>query len=465
MESLEATAPIAAVGPVSNAERISSVDALRGFALLGILLLNIVGFAMHFAAYDDPTVTGGGVANGATPVNLWLWIVMHVLAEGKMRCIFSMVFGASMILLTLRAEEKGASSADIYYRRTLWLMLFGIVHGYLLWAGEILYLYALAGLALFPFRRMRPRSLLIIGCTIVFVLGALNIGKGFAVRDMIQTATAANLAEKQGKKLTEDQKDAKQQWEEMQKGMKPTPDDLKKDAEGWRGNLLSVIKTRAKIVFGYIHSQPYYSFLNWDVWSMMLIGMGLMKMGSLNASKPYKFYLIAALIGYGIGIPVNSYTAWVLVKNNFDVVTHIFTGVTYDLGRLTVALGHVALLMIVAKAGALHWLMSRLAAVGQMAFSNYVTHSVVCSTLFTGFGFGLYGKLERYQLYYVVLAIWVFQLAVSPIWLRRFRFGPLEWCWRSLTYWKRQPMRIVPKEAPVGVGIPGEPQNANLSAT
>src|SRR5579864_5054413 len=131
MESLEARAPTAAVGPVENAERISSIDALRGFALLGILLLNIVGFAMHFAAYDDPSVTGGGVAGAATPVNLWLWTVMHVLAEGKMRCIFSMVFGASMILLTLRAEEKGATSGDIYYRRTLWLMLFGIVHGYL----------------------------------------------------------------------------------------------------------------------------------------------------------------------------------------------------------------------------------------------------------------------------------------------------------------------------------------------
>ncbi|HEV2686982.1 MAG TPA: DUF418 domain-containing protein, partial [Bryobacteraceae bacterium] len=438
---LATPAPLPPVGPVESTQRISSLDALRGFALLGILLMNIVGFAMHFSAYDDPSATGGP----ATGANLWIWIVMHVLAEGKMRCIFSMVFGASMILLTTKAEEKGASSGDIYYRRTLWLMLFGIIHGYLLWAGDILYMYALAGLALFPFRRMRPRSLLIIGSIVVVVLAGLNIGKGFAVGEMIKTGTAADLAEKQGKKLTDEQKDAKKSWEEIQKGMKPTPEDLKKDADGWRGNLLSVLKTRAKIVMNYIHSQPYYGFSNWDVWSMMFIGMGLMKLRVLDASKPYKFYVWAAIVGYGIGIPVNSYTAWMMVKSNFDVVTHMFTGVTYDLGRLTVALGHVGLLMIAAKAGAFRWLLSRLAAVGQMAFSNYVMHSVICSTIFTGFGFGLYGKLERYQLYYVVLAIWVFQLVASPIWLWHYRFGPLEWCWRSLTYWKRQPMRIVPK--------------------
>ena len=458
MEPIESTAPAlpAPVGPVESAERISSLDALRGFALLGILLMNIVAFGFHFAVYDDPSVAGG-----ATGVNLWIWIVMHVLTEGKMRCIFSMVFGASMILLTSRLEGKGGSSADIYYRRTLWLMLFGIADAYLLWAGDILYPYAIAGLALYPFRRMRPKGLLIIGSIIVVVLAGLNIGRGFAVRDIIHKATAAEAAEKHGQKLTDEQKDAKKEWEEMRKGMKPSAEDLKKDAEGWRGNLASVLKTRAKIVLTFIHSQPFYGFASWDVWSMMFIGMGLMKLRIFNAGRPYRFYAMAALIGYGIGIPLNAYTAWVVVKSNFDLVTHIFTGVTYDLGRLTVALGHLGLIMIVAKAGALRWLMSRLAAVGQMAFSNYVMHAVIGSTIFTGFGFGLYGKLERYQSYYIVFAIWVVQLIASPIWLRRYRFGPLEWCWRSLTYWKRQPMRLVPKLVSIAAAAPaGAPDAA-----
>ncbi len=120
-------------GPIERASRISAIDSLRGFALLGILLMNIIAMGMYGAAYDDPTVTGG-----ETGANLWIWAVMHVLAEGKMRCLFSLVFGASVMLLTSRLEASGRSSADIYYRRTLWLLLFGIVHAYLLWEGDIL---------------------------------------------------------------------------------------------------------------------------------------------------------------------------------------------------------------------------------------------------------------------------------------------------------------------------------------
>src|SRR5262249_16812367 len=117
MGAADVAVPRPELGPVQQAERISSLDAIRGFSLLGILLMNIVGFAMNFAAYDDPTTTGG-----STGINLWAWIVNHVLFEGKMRCIFSMVFGASMILLTRRMEDRGISSADIYYRRILWML-------------------------------------------------------------------------------------------------------------------------------------------------------------------------------------------------------------------------------------------------------------------------------------------------------------------------------------------------------
>jgi uncharacterized protein len=130
------------------------------------------------------------------------------------------------------------------------------------------------------------------------------------------------------------------------------------------------------------------------------------------------------------------------LKTNFDRVTFSITHVAYDVARLPVALAYVALLMMLAKAGAIRWLTSRLAAVGQMALSNYILHSVICAFVFTGYGFGLYGRLERYQLYYVVALCWAVSLVASPIWLRHFWFGPLEWCWRSLTYWRRQPMRI-----------------------
>ena len=420
--------------PVAQTERITALDALRGFALLGILLMNITAMGMYGGAYDDPTVTGG-----STGANLWVWTVMHVLAEGKMRCLFSLVFGASIILLMGRMSDR-PDAADVYYRRTLWLLLFGFVHAYLLWGGDILYPYALCALALYPFRRLRAKTLIVIGGVMVVLSALAYVGHGFAQREMITKGQEAVQASAAGQTLTDEQQEAKKAYEEWRKFVRPTADELAKDAEQWRGSVFSVIKARAKFV-GMMHSFPYYHPFFWDMWSMMLLGMGLMKMRVLNGERSYRFYALCALVGYGIGVPVNSYTAWVMIKNNFDPVIHEFAASTYDLGRLSVALGHLGVIMLIAKAGMFRPAMSALAAVGQMAFSNYILTSVITAFIFTGYGFELYGTLQRYQLYYVVVAVWVVNLVFSPLWLRYYRFGPLEWCWRSLTYWKRQPMR------------------------
>jgi uncharacterized protein len=429
--------PVVSAGPapVDRAERITALDTLRGFALLGILLMNIVMMGMYGSAYDNPTVTGG-----ATGANLAVWAVMHVLAEGKMRCLFSMVFGASVILLTSRLDDR-RDGGDIYYRRTLWLLLFGVVHAYLLWAGDILYPYALCGLLIYPFRRLSARWLLSIGCVVLALTAVAYLGMGFDTREMLEKGRAAEKAAQSGVKLTSEQEDAKREYEQWRKAAHPTPEELQKDAAEWRGNFLSVVKARAKTVFRW-HALPYYHFWNWDIWSMMFIGMGLMKTGVLSAQRPAAFYGRMALIGYAIGIPVNTYTAWVIIQSNFDPVVHAWANSTYDIGRLSIALGHLGMVMLVCKLGWFGWLTERLGAIGQMAFSNYIFQSVVTAFIFTGYGFGLYGRLQRYELYYVVAAIWVVQLIVSPIWLRHYRFGPLEWGWRSLTYWKKQPMRL-----------------------
>jgi uncharacterized protein len=429
-----------APAPVEQAERITALDTLRGFALLGIFLMNIVFMGLFAAAYDDPVAAGG-----STGANLWVWAVLHVLAEGKMRCLFSMVFGAGVILLTSRLERKGGTSADtsadIYYRRTLWLLVFGIADAYLLWAGDILYPYALCALALYPFRKMAAKKLLIIGALFGLLISGAYIGGGFHFRDVITNGRAAVEASDRGQKLTEKQEDAKKEYEEWRKSNRPTPEELKKDADAWRGNVASVIAARAKDVWPG-HQQPYYMFGAWDIWCMMFIGMGLFKLGVFSAERSTRFYALLVLICYGIGLPLNTWSAWWIIKTNFDPGSHFFANSSYDLGRLTVALGHMGVIMLIVKAGWFRGLMSSLGAVGQMAFSNYVFQSVVGAIVFTGYGFKMYGKLERYQLYYVVGATWVFQLIASSIWIRHFKFGPLEWCWRSLTYWKRQPMRL-----------------------
>ena len=438
------------VGPITRAERINSLDVLRGFALLGILPANVLVFGMHLAAGYDPTVAGG-----ATGLNLVSWALLLVLVDGKMRALFSMVFGASMILLTSRAEERSgaAAAADIYYRRTLWLLLIGVAHAFLLFWGDILYPYALCGLILFPFRKLPAKKLLVIGALIIAFKAGWYTVDAFRKVEQRNLAAAADAAEKAGKQPTEEQAGAKKELEARRKLRKPSREELDKDAKKWRGNPLEVIGARAKVV-EFWHALPLYDPQNFDILSMMFIGMGLFKLGVFSAARSYRFYGWMAVFGYLTGIPANSYTAWLALKSNFDRVTFAVTYVGYDIERLLVALAHMAVLMMVCKAGALRWLTSRLAAIGQTALSNYVLQSVVCTFVFTGYGFGLYGRLERYQLYYVVAGSWVLSLVASPIWLRYYWFGPLEWCWRSLTYWKKQPMRIPRPSVTVAEVVP-----------
>src|SRR5262249_453178 len=160
---------------------------------------------------------------------------LHVLAEGKMRCLFSLVFGAGIILLTSRLEKRN-DSADIYYRRTLWLLAFGIAHAYLLWLGDILYPYALCGLALYPFRKITSRALLTIGFVVLVLMGGWYIVAGYFQRDMVEQGRAAQAAAARGDKLSEKQEDAKKEYEEWLRGQRPTADKLAKDASEWRGS-------------------------------------------------------------------------------------------------------------------------------------------------------------------------------------------------------------------------------------
>ena len=175
----------------------------------------------------------------------------------------------------------------------------------------------------------------------------------------------------------------------------------------------------------------------------MLLGMGLMKLGVFAAERSRSFYAWMAALGYGIGLPLMILDATELIRHEFKDDYMLQGGIFYNaFGSLVVALGHVGLIMLIVQSGALTWLTRRLAAVGRMALSNYLTHSIVCTTLFYGYGFGLFGQINRTGLAAIVLTIWVVQLWISPIWLKHFRFGPAEWLWRSLTYWRIQPMKL-----------------------
>jgi uncharacterized protein len=433
-----------AMAPVAPGERISAIDTVRGFALLGILLLNIVAFALPGNAYDDPTIAGG-----ATGINLATWAINYILFEGKMRALFSMLFGAGVVLLSSRLEQRGAQAgvADIYYRRVLWLLAFGLVHAYFLWQGDILYGYAVCGLILYPLRKLSPKSLALVGILVLAVLMPKHILEGLDMRTKYQKAAAADAAAAAGKTLSEEQREAQKEWAETLKDWKPSASEIEKEIADHRGGYWKLFHRREEWVSRY-ESVGFYRWGFFDFAGMMLLGMGLIGLGFFSASRSYREYALAALAGYSVGIAINSFVAYSMIQIHFELIPQFFrwtpfgvlnwTG--YDLERLAVALAHASVLMMICKAGRLKWLTSRLAAVGQMALSNYLTHTIVCTTLFDRFG--LFGKLQRYQIYWVVLAIWVFQLTASKVWLRHFRFGPAEWLWRSLTHWKRQPMRL-----------------------
>jgi uncharacterized protein len=191
-----------------------------------------------------------------------------------------------------------------------------------------------------------------------------------------------------------------------------------------------------------LHTNFFYFFALWDVLSMMLIGMALIKLGYLSGDYPARAYILAGAVTLLLGLALNVTVVWIRIATWFDPVVEAWQMLAYDLCRLSLALAYISAVVLLAKRG---WLRA-LAPVGRMALTNYLLASLLATFVFEGYGLGLYGRLERYQLYYVVAGIWAVQLIGSPLWLSRFRYGPMEWVWRSLTYWKRQPIRLEPVE-------------------
>jgi uncharacterized protein len=277
---------------------------------------------------------------------------------------------------------------------------------------------------------------------------AMFVGDGLNKRSNRQAAMDAGAAEARGQVLTAEQKEAITRWDEVLKDVAPPHADLQEEVDNYRKGYVGALAERAEVVLEW-HFIPVYFPLLADFWGLMLIGIGLFKLGILQGDWPVRFYVRMAIVGYAVGLVVNGISTYLMLASNFDPVTFVLANAPHQIGRVSTVLAHLAVLIIALKQQWAGWLTNRLAAVGRMALSNYISHSVICSLVFYSPGLALMGQLERYQLYYVVAAIWVFNLVWSPWWLARFRFGPLEWCWRSLTYWRRQPMRRAATEAAV----------------
>lgn len=428
--------------PLAAAQRIETLDVLRGVALLGILMMNIPFFATDYLSAENLIIQ-----NELSGPNFYTWLIVSLLFEGTMRSIFSILFGAGVLLLLSRYEGKteGLSGADIHYRRMIWLILFGAIHAYLFqWPGDILYIYGMAGLFLFPFRNLSAKKLLLIS-----MLLALAISIVYSVGGLYRLQARNEMLSLQKERdfgtVSDTIKIAElEAW--LIKQEKSSIDSLRvKSAqiqEKMQGNWLSSFMKTAPASFKFETSYGYTNLI-WDAFIAIFLGMFLLKSGFLSGGFSFGFYARVMLGAYAIGLLLSWLHVRAMLLSEFhgDRYSEFMPLMLYQFRRLALALGHISLFLQLWKSGWFKWLMGALSAVGRMAFSNYIGQTVICTTLFYGFGFGLFGKLQRYEWYIVVGLIWVFQLAFSSLWLHYFQYGPLEWIWRRLTYWKQIPIK------------------------
>jgi len=406
----------------TSPNRIVTLDIVRGVAVMGILAMNIVAFAMPIQAYFSPVAFGSQSA-----LDYAAYAFNFILIDGKMRGLFSFLFGASMLLVIQLAQAKGESEASVTFRRQLWLLVFGLIHFYLIWFGDILVGYALTGMVAFYFRNRGMKAL--VGWGIAFVLLQLAI---MAASAAYAQSLAASVADPGASVAT------LKEWKEFAADFAASPAEMR-----------DIVALHLGPWSGIVHEQVTENL--WDplVFSLlfgpetlayMLFGMAALKSGFLTGDWAERRYERVALIGFSVTIPVYAFLCWRLFADGFTVPS-IFTwymAATVPFRPLMVV-AYAALIIDLTRNGG--WLVDRIAAAGRAAFTNYLGTSILMTGLFYGWGLGLYGSVGRAELYLVVLAMWGLMLLWSKPWLDRFAYGPFEWLWRSLSRWQVQPMR------------------------
>ena len=408
--------------------RIAQIDVLRGFAVLGVYWIGAGAFGLPYGANALPTLIGD-----PSTLNLAIWASTEVYMEGAMRGVFSMLFGASALIFLdqARLDTEGVPLVERFYRRNLSLMVFGLVHAYLLlWPHDVLYAYGLLGMFIFPLRRTPTLALFLAGVALQAVADAevdwgLVLGWLRGLPPTPEAALAAASPQESARFLN---------WMRMQ---------MLQDIQTYRSGYLDIFSAQVAEVAAQ-QSTVFYKRHLYEIGGMMLIGMALYRWGVLSGRCRTGLYFALAVLGLGLGGWLRGADIYAVWSQGFDPLTlaQLEEG-DLDLGRLPVALGHVGLIGLLCKWGRAAWLTRPLAATGRLALTNYLSQTVFSIILFYGLGFGLFAILERWQLALICLGVWAFQIGFSVLWLRRFRYGPLEWLWRSLIYGRAQPMRVV----------------------
>jgi uncharacterized protein len=295
--------------------------------------------------------------------------------------------------------------------------------------------------------RKAPPKWLALGVPLVAIVGFVANTLFYQnLRDKRLAWRDAVTAQAEGRPLTEKQESALATWREVEKDFIPNTAAVAQHTALMKGSYGQVASfVRKKAADGEF---KYLVFAVWDMLALMVLGIALYRWGFLTLQWSDAAYARTAVIGYAVGLTAVTYSFVYNFNAHPTLASRLadmertpipWVNGLYDVQRIALMMAHVSVIMLVYRAGWLRGLFARLRAVGQMAFTNYILHTVICSLVFFGYGLNQFAEWEYYQLYWLVGAIWVLQLVVSPLWLRYFLFGPLEWLWRSLTYWRRQP--------------------------
>ena len=405
-------------------DRIPTLDIVRGVAVMGILVMNIAAFAMPFPAYANPAAFGGD-----TGLDFASWAFNYLIFDGKMRGLFSILFGASTLLVIDRATAAGRGGARAHYARMIVLLGFGLVHFYFIWFGDVLALYALCGMLLYFFRNKSPRALVrwavaFLSLSIIY-FGLIGLTGVLAGYPDLSPETAANMIE--SRNVIES---------EVGAGSPKIASDLAL----YRSDYATIVDSR----LNGRRWEPLLSFFGFgfETLGLMFLGLAMFKSGFLTGEWDPARYRRWALRSAAIALPPLAFLAWWQASAGFDAVrvflAFLALSVPFD---VLMAVGWAAAIIWWVKVGPMPALKARVAAAGRMAFTNYLATSILMTSIFYGYGLGLFGEVGRASLWLFVLGMWGLILAWSKPWLDRFTYGPLEWLWRSLSRLELQPLR------------------------
>lgn len=401
---------------MTQQSRIRTLDLIRGVAVMGILAINVASFAQPGAAAYSPRLSGPG-----SLADDWAFILRLVVFEGKMRALFAMLFGASLLLYLGRKEADGADSMVLQMRRLFWLALFGLLHFALLWDGDILFLYACVGLGALLLRRAPPAALGIVALTTFTLWQAWGVASWLPsvereARVLAGTATAAERAEHAS--IINDYRA-----------------EARADAVATLSPYTAEVRSRLDTRWDYPLAMLAY---NWgEILSYMLIGMALLRSGFFNGTWPVQLVRKLALGLGGAGLALTTaFATWAQQSTYPELTMHMALGYALAFPHLMMALGYMAMLVLLAPRLLDSRIGARIEAAGKVAFTNYIGSSVLMCGIFSGWGLGLFGQFGTAQQSWFILLGWALMLAWSKPWLARFPQGPLEWAWRGLTEWR-----------------------------